>query len=108
MLLLVPLADVLAARAVLVFVGRDSELVPQEAAALQPDQGRGRGVTPLRNEDDEGERLSGAVQELLRTHTHTHTHVLLMLLSEETNSSYTHRWTMESTNQGDGQLVGSS
>ena len=62
----------LAARAVLMFVGRDGELVPQEAAALQPDQGRGRGVTPLRNKDDEGERLCGAVQELLHTHPHPH------------------------------------
>lgn len=79
----VPLTDVLAARAVLVLVGGDGQLVPQEATSLHAGQSWSHGVPPLRDEDDEGQRLRGLVQQLLTgtgtTHqfldTHTWTHL---------------------------------
>ncbi len=61
-----PFADVLRAAAVLVLEGRRDHLVPEEAAGLHPCQGRGRRVTPLWHKDDEGQRLAGVFQKILR------------------------------------------
>lgn len=61
----VPLADVLTPRAILVLVGRDVQLVTQESTGLHACQGWGHGVTPLWDEDNEGQRLRGLVQKLL-------------------------------------------
>lgn len=60
-----PLADVLAAGAILVLVGRDAQLMAQEATSLHAGQSWSHRVSPLRNKDDEGQRLRGLVQELL-------------------------------------------
>lgn len=61
----VPLANVLAPRAILVLVGRDAQLVTQESTSLHAGQSRGHGVTPLRDEDNEGQGLRGLIQQLL-------------------------------------------
>lgn len=61
----VPLADVLTARAILVLVGRNAQLMTQETTSLHAGQSRSHRVSPLRNKDDEGQRLRGLVQELL-------------------------------------------
>ncbi len=61
-----PFADVLRAAAVLVLESSHDHLVPAEAAGLHPCQGRGRRVTPLWHKDDEGQRLAGAFQKILR------------------------------------------
>lgn len=51
--------------AVLVIEGRQDELVSLELALLHARQGWRGGVSPLRDEDNEGERLAGALQQFL-------------------------------------------
>lgn len=51
--------------AVLVIEGRQDELVSLELALLHARQGWRGGVPPLRDEDNEGERLAGALQQFL-------------------------------------------
>lgn len=58
-------ADVLGPAAVFVVKGWEAELVPLELALLHADQGCCRRVPPLGDEDDEGQRLSGALQQFL-------------------------------------------
>lgn len=45
--------------------GRQDELVPLELALLHARQGWRGGVPPLGDEDNEGERLAGALQQFL-------------------------------------------
>lgn len=61
----VPLADVLTARPVLVLVGGDVQLVSQKPTSLHAGQSRRHRVTPLGDKHDEGQRLRGAVQQVL-------------------------------------------
>lgn len=58
-------ADVLGPAAVLVIEGRQDELVSLELALLHARQGWCGGVPPLGDEDNEGERLAGALQQFL-------------------------------------------
>lgn len=51
--------------AVLVIEGRQDELVSLELALLHAGQGWHGGVPPLGDEDNEGERLAGALQQFL-------------------------------------------
>lgn len=51
--------------AVLVIEGRQDELVSLELALLHAGQGWRGGVPPLGDEDNEGERLAGALQQFL-------------------------------------------
>lgn len=51
--------------AVLVIEGRQDELVSLELALLHAGQGWCGGVPPLGDEDNEGERLAGALQQFL-------------------------------------------
>lgn len=60
-----PLADVLWAATVLVLESLHSKLVPAEAAGLHARQSGGGGVAPLWDEDDEGQGLTWALQEVL-------------------------------------------
>lgn len=55
----------LAPGAVLVFVGREVQLVPQEPAGLHSGQRRRHWVAPLRNKDDEGQWLGRPIQQFL-------------------------------------------
>lgn len=58
-------ADVLRPAAVLVIKGWQDELVPFELALLHAGQRWCRRVPPLGDEDDEGERLAGVLQQFL-------------------------------------------
>ena len=55
----------LKAVSVVVLQGRDDDLPPLPPGGLQLEQGRGRRLPPLGQEDDEGERLEGVLQQAL-------------------------------------------
>ena len=51
-------------------VGGDTQLMTEESTSLHASQSRGHGVTPLRNKDDEGQRLRGLIQKVLTETDH--------------------------------------
>ena len=55
----------LGAAPVLVLEGRHVYLVPPELTGFHACEGGGRGVTPLRHEDDERQGLTGALKQIL-------------------------------------------
>lgn len=58
-------ADVLRPAAIFVIEGWQDKLVPLELALLHPGQGWCRRVPPFGDEDNEGQRLTGALQQFL-------------------------------------------
>lgn len=60
----------LRAAAVLMLEGGHRHLVAAEGAGLHAVEGRGQRVSPLRDEDDEGQRLAGLLQQILQDTVH--------------------------------------